>query len=388
MTGSDISAPVLAWAGRRSGRDADDIRTKFADWDRWLADEANPTFSEVERIAAYTRVPLGYFFLAEPPDDRLPIPDFRVGRGRQLRASADLLETIYLNQRRQAWYEDYLADLGSREALPFVGSASTMNVVEAAQAITDALDYSVARRAGIRTFTEARAYLMAAFEDLGGLSVANSMVANNSHRMLNLDEFRGFTLHSDVAPLVFVNSHDTMRGQIFSLLHEFAHVWRGESGVSQGGDPLRERDSDQERWCDAVAAHTAVPTADLQANYQPDAELTEELDRLAPRYRCSSLVVLIRLRDTKLMPRDGFERAYQQEVSRLVNFAEGAPRAGGGQFYQLQPYRIGRTLSHAIVRDTRVGRTSMTQALRLLSFGRIPMFDKYAAKLGGSDVSA
>lgn len=64
------------------------------------------------------------------------------------------------------------------------------------------------------------------------------MVANNTYRKLDINEFRGFTLHSLVAPLVFINGADTKRGRPFFFLHEFAHVWRGESGVSAGGDPL------------------------------------------------------------------------------------------------------------------------------------------------------
>ncbi|MCI2013474.1 MAG: ImmA/IrrE family metallo-endopeptidase, partial [Ancrocorticia sp.] len=153
---------------------------------------------------------------------------------------------------------------------------------------------------------EARAFLVAAFEELGGLVVLNSMVANNTHRMLDRDEFRGFTLQSRFAPLVFVNANDTKNGQIFSLLHEFAHVWRGESGVSQGGDPLRDRATEHERWCDAVAAEVAVPAIDLETVFDPVADLTAELDRLSSRYWCSTLVTLLRLKETGLVPSAGF----------------------------------------------------------------------------------
>ena len=88
---------------------------------------------------------------------------------------------------------------------------------------------------------------------------------------------------------------------MFSLLHEFAHVWRGESGVSAGGEPLRGRSDRVERWCDAVAAEIAVPVADLRSQFDASTGLAEELECLADRYRCSTLVVLIRLRDTGLV---------------------------------------------------------------------------------------
>jgi len=110
--------------------------------------------------------------------------------------------------------------------------------------------------------------------------------------------------------------------------------------------------------------------------------LAEELERLADRYRCSTLVVLIRLRDTGLVGREGFQNIYDAEVDRLRKAAERIPRGGGGDFYNNQPFRVGRTLGRAIIRDTMRGSTSMTEALRLLSFKRALMFDKCAILLG------
>ena len=224
--------------------------------------------------------------------------------------------------------------------------------------------------------------LIEAFEDLGGLVVVNSMVENNTHRPLDLGEFRGFTLHSATAPLVFVNGKDTKRGQIFSLLHEFAHVWRGESAVSAGGDPMVARDHATERWCDAVAAQIAVPSDDLRRNFDPDADLTAELDRLSIRYWCSTLVILIRLRETGHVPREHFADIYADEVDRLLHLHAGTERAGGGSFYANQAFRVGRTLSRELIADTLRGSTPMTEAPRLLSFKRTSVFDGYADHLG------
>ena len=58
---------VLEWAQRRGGRDDDDMRGRFANWDRWLTEEERPGFSEVEAIANFTHVPVGYLFLSEGP---------------------------------------------------------------------------------------------------------------------------------------------------------------------------------------------------------------------------------------------------------------------------------------------------------------------------------
>lgn len=378
----DVSVPVLEWAQRRSGRRDAEMSGKFSAWPGWLKQEEKPSFADIEKVAQFTRVPIGYFFLTEPPAEELPITDFRVGRGERAPASDGLLETIYLNQRRQAWYEDYLEDFGDPDILTFVGSAQGKSPQEAATIIAEMLDFNIAKRAELRSAEAARKWLAEKFEELGGLVVFNSMVGNNTHRMLDLDEFRGFTLHSLTAPLVFVNSGDTKNGQVFSLLHEFAHVWRGESGVSAGGHPLTGRENRVEQWCDSVAAEIAVPAADLKETFNPFADRTRELERLSARYLCSTLVILLRLADLSLINRNGFDESYQEELRRVLDLMAKSARRSGGTFYNVQPYRIGNKLSRAIIRDANYGRTSMTEALRLLSFRRIPMFDKYAREIG------
>lgn len=384
MTRIDVNPRILQWAQHRSGRSDAEMHRKFNTWGLWLQQKKNPTFSQLEDLAEYTHVPFGYFFLTEPPIENLPIPDFRAGRAaKKAPASGDLLDTIYLNQRRQSWYEEYLMKLEDPEPLPFVGSAQGLDATAAATLITEALDYQVTNRTKLRLISKIRSHLMTKFEELGGLVIFNSMVGNNTKRMLDLEEFRGFTLQSPIAPLIFINANDTVNGQIFSFLHECAHVWNGGgSGVSAGGDPLDNRDIHIERWCDQVAAEVAVPTTDLRDNFNPHTDLTSELNRLSDRYYCSTLVILLQLRSANIIKAQGFNEIYGNERTRILNImGQQKQKREGGNFYLNQRYHIGETLSHAIIRDTKLGATPMTEALQLLTFKSIPVFDKYARKL-------
>ena len=133
MSEAVVQPPVLRWAQRRGGHDDGAMRNRFGNWDQWLTREKTPHFSDIARIAHFTRVPLGYLFLPEPPQEDLPIPDLRSGRGSAPAASDELLDTIYLNQRRQAWYEDHLAEVGDLAEvgaavppLPFVAPPATL----------------------------------------------------------------------------------------------------------------------------------------------------------------------------------------------------------------------------------------------------------------------
>lgn len=382
MSVIDVSAPVLEWAQRRSGRHQAEMQKKFKFWDQAINEERGLTFKQIEDIAKFTHVPIGYLFLQEPPKEALPIKDFRVGRGEVIDVSDSLLDTIYLNQRRQGWYEDYLAGIGNDEPLSFVGSAAGLDPVATAELITQALDYEVEQRAILWGADGARSHLIHAFENLGGLVVVNGVVGNNTHRPLDLEEFRGFTLQSEIAPLVFINGKDTKNGQVFSLLHEFAHVWRGEFGVSAGGDDLDDDTKSVEGWCNQVAAEIAVPREDLAEQFDPSNELTEELDQLAKRYCCSTLVVLLQLKRGNHIPATGFDRLYKNEVNRLLLFIDKASTTGGGNYYLSLPYKAGERLSRAVIRSVNRGDTPMTEGLRLLGLSSLPTFDTYAASLG------
>ncbi len=261
-----------------------------------------------------------------------------------------------------------------------VGSARDLTPDRAAADMRQQLEFEVSDRRG--TWNDVRKHLLRAFEGLGGLTVATSMVENNTHRLLDPDEFRGFCLVDEVAPLVFVNTNQTLNGQIFTLGHEFAHVWLGRSGISLE-DPKWEPQGEIERWCNAVASEFLVPGSDIvtQASRVADRPLPEQLDALASRYRCGTLVVLQALRRHDLRRFRDFDVTYDQEVKRLRELAD-ERTSGGGDFYANQPFRIGERFSRAIVSDALSGRTPLSDAIRLTSLRSLSSFDAYATRMG------
>lgn len=208
------------------------------------------------------------------------------------------------------------------------------------------------------------------------------MVGNNTRRPLDENEFRGFALVDEVAPLVFVNTHQTLNGQIFTLAHEFAHVWRGASGIGNE-DPREDGPSTIERWCNAVASEILVPRADLESRYSnvSNAPITDVLDTLARDFRCGTLVVLQALHRTGVRRIDNYTAAYDAEVVRLRNLSD-AVSGGGGDHYNNQPFRVGERLSRALVADALEGRTPISEAMRLMSMKSLSTFDEYARRLG------
>jgi Zn-dependent peptidase ImmA (M78 family) len=377
----DVAPSVISWALDVSRADEEALHRRFK-IDAWLAADARPTLKQLQDFAKAAGVPFGYLLLQQPPAWVLPVPDFREGFGSALPPSANLIAVIGQSQRRQEWYRDYALSLGA-EPLEFVGSAAELQPIEAGARIRSALGFDVAERRG--TWSDTRKALLRAFEDLGGLTVATSMVGNNTRRLLEDDEFRGFTLVDDIAPLVFVNTRQSLNGQIFTLAHEFGHVWRGNSGVSNE-EPRRAGQSAIERWCNETASEVLVPRDDLVQRHEDvrNLELTEALDELARVYRCGTLVVLQALHRSGVRRLTDFDAAYETEVQRLRGLTEEAASSTGGDHYNNQPFRVGDRLSRALIADTLEGRTPIAEAMRLMSMKSASTFDEYARRIGAA----
>ena len=118
-----VNPELLRWARERAGVAQEDLATRFKKLPEWESGDAQPTLKQLEAFARVVHVPFGYLFLREPPDERLPIADFRTATDTATtRASPDLIDTLYAMQRRQAWLREHLVE-NEAEPLAFAASA-------------------------------------------------------------------------------------------------------------------------------------------------------------------------------------------------------------------------------------------------------------------------
>ena len=374
----DVKPELLRWARERAGADMDALVRKFPKYREWESGEVRPTFRQLEGFAKTVHAGVGYFFLPEPPDEPVPIPDFRTVGGAPVgRPSLNLLHTIYLCQRRQDWYQEFARAEGE-DPLPFVGSAGLSDDVETVAArMRGALGFDLEERRDVPTWTEALRLFIAKADALGVLVMVSGVVGNNPHRRLDPEEFRGFALADDLAPLIFVNGADTKAAQMFTLAHELAHLWLGETALSDSRPDSVPRRA-VESWCNRVAAELLAPLAAIREEYREEEELPEALARLARRFKVSTLVVLRRLHDAGSLTRMQFRRAYDVERERLRSL----PKSVGGSFYPTLRSRVGRRFGHALVVSTFEGRTSFTESFHLLGIRKTSSLRDFAVSLG------
>ncbi len=374
----NVEPRMLRWARDRSDVGADALARRFARLAAWENGEARPTLKQLESYARATYTPIDFLFLPEPPVEPIPIPDFRTIAATPLaRPSPGLLETVYLCQQRQGWYRDFARSYGE-PPLEFVGSASLGDdVVETAAGIRQALGFDVEDRRRIPTWTDALRRFITLADEAGVLMMTTSVVGSNTHRKLVPKEFRGFALADPLAPLIFVNGADTKAAQMFTVAHELAHIWLGQSAISDEKARV-EPDQATERWCNRVAAELLVPMDLLRTEYDADASLRDELDRLARRFKVSTLVVLRRIHDAGGLGCSEYWAAYGAELARLSELAKGR----GGNFYSNVGARVSKRLARALVVSTLEGRTAFTESFRLLGVKRMATFKELGRSLG------
>jgi len=374
----NVRREMLGWACARAGLDARDLARRIPQLVEWERGKKQPTLRQLEEFAKATHTPVGFLFLDQPPEEHVPIPDFRTVADAGVRGpSPDLLDTLYLCQQRQDWYRDFARSTGARP-LSIVGAVRVHeDVVQTAATIRHALGFDVDARRQMPTWTDALRRFIEQADTLGVLVMVSGVVGSNNRRRLDPREFRGFALADELAPLVFVNGADSKSAQMFTLAHELVHIWVGQTALSDA-DASAPPAQALERWCNQVAAELLVPMETFRGELDRAAELRPELDRLARRFKVSTLVILRRMHDAGSLRGDAYWQAYEHELARLREL----PRGSGGDFYLTLGARAGKRFARALVASTLEGRSSFTEAFRLLGFKKMSTFRELGNSLG------
>ncbi len=144
---AEVNPELLVWARQRSGVAFEELTRRFPRLAAWEHGEQQPTLKQLESFAQATHTAVGFLFLPSPPEEPIPIPDYRtIGDTGVRQPSANLLDTIYQCQQRRDWYRDF-AIVTHEQPVEIAGSLTTAVPVEsAAETIRIALGFEVEER--------------------------------------------------------------------------------------------------------------------------------------------------------------------------------------------------------------------------------------------------
>lgn len=374
-----VSPKVLKWALSRSGIGISDLEPKLKNIRELVSGTEQPTFSQLEFIARRTDTPLGYLLLDEPPKQEIPIPYYRTLQDDEyLEPSPELLDTIYDMQLRQSWLREFLLDTDC-EPLSFVGAMTPdSSPAKTAKFMNQVLGFTEAWSIDCSSWEDAFRLLRESMETAGITVVVNGVVGNNTRRRLKVEEFRGFVLVDEYAPLAFVNGSDAKAAQMFTLAHELAHVCYGSSAAFDLRE-IRPSDVPIEQSCNEAAAEFLVPASRLLETWTTVSEIEKPFQTLARLFKVSELVAARRTLDLGLISKSeffAFYRAYRARDHRKTSTGK-----SGGNFYATQNMRVGRKFASSVILAVKSEKLLYQDAYRLTGLNG-KTFQRYAESLG------
>ncbi|HHB76173.1 MAG TPA: ImmA/IrrE family metallo-endopeptidase [Desulfobulbus sp.] len=386
-----ITPNVLKWARKRAQFTPDGAAQKVPvrpeRFIAWEEGKKYPTFRQAKKLAKAFHVPFGYFFLPAPPKEKIDIPDLRTVGGRvRPDFSLEFIDLYHDILRKQDWFREYRLQEGVRP-LPFIGEFSVdSDFKEVADDIRQDLTIDDQLRASSRSWEQFITRLIEQVEKAGILVFRNSIVGNNTHRPLSVDEFRGLAISDPIAPLIFINSRDAKSAQIFTLAHELAHLWLGASGVSNPilkTKKIENHDQKVEIFCNKTAAELLVPETAFLVDWDQELSSQDNITLLSKKYRVSTLVIARRGYDLNLLSYDEFQEfyldalQYDRRVKARLNKSDGGPGS-----FMMQKMRNGRLFSQAVTTAAFEGRLPLRVGADLLGI-KPAKLKKYADFLAG-----
>jgi Zn-dependent peptidase ImmA (M78 family) len=326
--------------------------------DGWESGDKKITMKQAMKLADKTFVPFGYFFLNEPPVEKLPIPDLRTVEGDPIKKpSAELYRIIQMVLARQSWYKEYIHDEGV-QPLEFVGKFNLDSPVK--QIVDDIRHCLEVPPHPVRgNWGDYLKNLIAKIENIGIMIMREGYIGHHT-RPLNVKEFRGFAIADVNTPIIFINNADAPAARLFTLIHELAHIWIGSTGVSNGSEHSHRR---EEILCNAVAAEFLVPETEMREQWIVTDNWKDNMAPLEAHFKVSQWVLARRALTLNFITRDQYsafiaflKRQYEQRVK---------PSGGPSHWVTLKSQTSER-FARALLSETLSGKVLLRDAGQLL----------------------
>jgi Zn-dependent peptidase ImmA (M78 family) len=387
-----IKPSMIRWARERLNLSIEDAAGKFVKpekWEAWEAGKVLPTLGQARTIAQRLHVPYGLLYLSSPPSLDLPLPDLRTLRDRTPgNPSADLIDLVNDVAWKQQWYRTYQQSEGAEPA-PFIGKYTPGDNPEtAAEDIRNTLGINDDMRKEAKGADHLLRLLTNSAEMAGILVMRSGVVEGNTHRPLNNEEFQGFAISDSLAPLIFINGKDIKVVQVFTFAHEIAHLWFGQSGISNPDfrAPDMHEEKAIERACNSVAAEVLVPRNDFVRHWNSHLDAEENIRTLARTYWVSRIVLLRRASETRMINPDTYGRLYRLYASRERE-TDKKNKSSGGDFHATLLVRNSARFTTTVLSSLAADRVSTMNAARLLNV-KASTLDLVANHIYGGSISA
>lgn len=378
----NIQPAIISWALSQTSEEK--LGTKLVDnIKHWLDGTKSPTFNQIEDFSKKSHIPLGYFFLQTPPIEQISLLEYRTLDSIQLtNPSRNLIDTIHDMEAVQEWMVNYRKEW-NYDTISIVGSLKGITDISViADTIRKDLGLNIEWYKDCGDPSEAFNKVRGLLEECGIVVMMNGIVGKNTHRALDVNEFRAFAMVNEWAPLIFINGADSAGGRLFSLFHELVHLWIGENDLYNDTKYSANGIKPIEVTCNAVAGALMVPkTVFLEKwNNNTNDDIHEKIKELARMFRCSSSVIARRALDNKKIDQNVYNMVIADAIEAYIQTKQ--EKSSGGDYYRVARSKLDGVFVRALCESVNSGRTSFTEAYRLTNTTS-KTFSEVASGLGG-----
>ncbi|MBR2038564.1 MAG: ImmA/IrrE family metallo-endopeptidase [Lachnospiraceae bacterium] len=361
----NIQPAILTWALSQTSEEK--LGAKLMNnVKQWLDGSKSPTFNQIEDFSKKSQIPLGYFFLQTPPVEQIDLLEYRTLDSVELvNPSRNLIDTIHEMEAVQDWMVDYKREM-KYDAVAVVGSLKGHSDVETIAGKIRAdlgLEKGWYRECADSSwaFNKVRKLL----EECGVVVMMSGIVGKNTHRALDVNEFRAFAMVNDMAPLIFINGADSLGGRLFSLFHEIVHIWLGENDLYNDRRYSGEGVKAIEVICNAVAGELIVPKAHFIENWMKNTndDTYQKIKELAKYFHCSESVLARRALDNDKISKSIYNQVVSDAIEAYIQSKK--EKGSGGDYYRVARSKLDGVFVRALCESVSSGRTSYTEAYRL-----------------------
>lgn len=384
-----ITAKVLKWA-RESAKMTEEVAASkvVVSIDRlkaWENGDAFPSISQAQKLAKAYRRPFALFFLPDVPNDFQPLQDFRKAGSKELSTSSVFI--IREIRQKQAWISEVNRENNENKA-PFVGRFSLKDNPQI-------IAKDILKELNINPLNYKNSNPILEWIEKGeaqGIFISRTSFI---HSRLKLDssEIQGFAIADNYAPFVFINSDDWNAPQLFTLVHELAHLWIAETGISNEIEPRPSKTkgfNPIELFCNEVAANALMPDEFMEALDSKVFINAKEVFSTAKKIGVSSFALLVRAlnlnvislstyRDLKHLVDVEFKEFLKREEERKIKQKQ-KEKPGGPNYFLLQVNRNSRLFTQTVLDAFRGGVIEPTMASNLLNV-QVNKFSKLEAQM-------
>ena len=385
-----ITPKVLKWA-RESARITEEVaagkvNVGLEKLQAWEQGTEFPTIRQAQKLAKTYKRPFALFFLPEIPKDFHPLQDFRKSDSKPLTTGSIFI--IREIQQKQAWISS-VNEQNNEPAIPFVGRFSINdNPILVANNILSTLGIDPSNygaKSPIREWIDKA--------ESNGIFISRTSFIHSRLR-LDSEELQGFAIADRHAPFVFINSDDWDAPQLFTLVHELAHIWIAATGISNEIDPNNLQEFNKvhpvERFCNVVAANALIPEEFIRSVDSAVFKKASDVFAVSRKFGVSSFAFLVRAFSLKIISLDRynslkreadaeFKLFVQREEERRQKQKE-KDKPGGPNYYLLQLNKNSRLFTQTVLDAFRGGIIEPTQASVLLNV-QINNFQKLEAQI-------